>query len=52
MASPHVAGVAALVFAKELITNDEVRAKIESTSDATTGFNPTIYRLNAYTAVH
>jgi len=52
MATPHVAGVAALVFAKYPgITKDGVRTKIESTRDATTGFTTPVYRLNAYEAV-
>lgn len=51
MSTPHVAGVAALVFAKFGGTNVEVRAKVEASVDPTTGFTTTIGRVNAYKAV-
>jgi len=52
MASPHVAGVAALIKARyPNLSNAEVAYKLISTGDPTTGFNPTIPRVNAYKAV-
>lgn len=52
MAAPHVAGVAALVFAaKTGWTNGEVRTRVEASVDPTTGFSTTIGRVNAYKAV-
>lgn len=52
MSTPHVAGVAALVFAaKSGWTNAEVRTRIESSVDLTTGFTTAIGRVNAYKAV-
>jgi thermitase len=54
MATPHVAGVAALVFATNSgLTNAQVRQKIVGSVDPATGFGPTstIGRVNAYEAV-
>jgi thermitase len=52
MASPFVAGVAALLFAKyPLWSNSDVRARIQASVDPTTGFTTTIGRVNAYKAV-
>jgi thermitase len=52
MATPHVAGVAALVFAaKSGWTNADVRAKIQTSVDPTTGFTTSIGRVNAFKAV-
>jgi len=54
MATPHVAGVAALVWAKyPSITNGDVRAKIEETADREGNMWSTygIERVNALKAV-
>ncbi len=51
MSTPHVSGVVALIFAKFGGTNIEVRAKVEASVDATSGFSTTIGRVNAYKAV-
>ncbi len=52
MSAPHIAGVGALLFAKYPgWSNTEVRAKIETSTDITTGFTTHIGRVNAYKAV-
>jgi thermitase len=53
MASPHVAGIAALVFAKyHGISNAKVREKLEEGTDPAAGFEPwPIGRVNAYKAL-
>jgi thermitase len=52
MSTPHVAGVAALVFAaKPGWTNAEVRTQIQASVDPTTGFTTAIGRINAHKAV-
>jgi thermitase len=52
MASPHVAGIAALVMAKYPgISNAKVREKLEKGTDPTEGFDPPIGRANAYKAL-
>jgi thermitase len=52
MATPHVAGVAALIKARyPNMSNAEIAQKIISTADPTTGFNPPVGRVNAYKAV-
>ncbi|KYH32894.1 S8 family peptidase [Neomoorella mulderi] len=52
MASPHVAGIAALVWAKYPgLSNAEVRKRIETGADPAEGFDPPIGRANAYKAL-
>ncbi|MBI4331356.1 MAG: peptidase S8 [Chloroflexi bacterium] len=52
MATPHVAGVAALVAAAfPGMTNADIRAKIQGTTDPTNGFSTPLGRINAYRAV-
>ncbi|MDN5347232.1 MAG: thermitase [Clostridia bacterium] len=52
MASPHVAGIAALVWAKyPQLDNSKVRKKIEEGVDPAIGFDPPIGRANAYKAL-
>lgn len=52
MATPHVAGVAALVKARyPSLTNADIKAKILAATDPATGFTPTLGRINAYKAV-
>lgn len=52
MATPHVSGVAALVFAaKPGWTNTDVRARIQASTDPTTGFSTPVGRINAWKAV-
>ncbi len=52
MASPHVAGEAALVFASHPTwTNADVRARIQAATDPTSGFTTALGRVNAYQAV-
>lgn len=52
MATPHVAGVAALIKARyPNMSNAEIAQRIISTGDPTTGFNPPLARVNAYKAV-
>ncbi len=52
MASPHVAGLAALIFARyPTWTNADVRGRIQSSTYPTTGFSPSLGRINAYKAV-
>lgn len=53
MSTPHVAGVAALVFAvvRPDGTNADVRTRIEASVDSTTGFTTDIGRVNALKAV-
>jgi subtilisin family serine protease len=52
MATPHVAGVAALIKARyPNMSNAEIAQKIISTADPATGFNPPVGRVNAYKAV-
>lgn len=52
MASPHVAGIAALVWAKYPgLSNAEVRERIEAGVDTAAGFEPPVGRANAYKAL-
>lgn len=52
MASPHVAGVAALVWARHpLWTNIQVRKKLLEAVDPAEGFDSSIGRIDAYKAV-
>jgi thermitase len=52
MASPHVAGIAALVMDKYPgISNVKVREKLEEGTDPAEGFDPPIGRANAYKAL-
>jgi thermitase len=52
MSTPHVAGVAALVFAQyPQWSNSDVRTRIETSADPTTGFTTTVGRVNAWKAV-
>ncbi|SMC00015.1 thermitase [Thermanaeromonas toyohensis ToBE] len=52
MASPHVAGTAALVWARyPYLKNGEVRWRIERAVDPTTGFDTPVGRVNAYRAL-
>lgn len=52
MSTPHVAGAAALVFARyPAWSNGDVRTRIEASVDPTTGFSTTIGRVNASKAV-
>ena len=52
MSTPHVTGMAALIFAaKTGWTNTEVRTRITSSIDSTSGFTTTIGRVNAFKAV-
>ncbi len=53
MASPHVAGVAALVAAKyPELGNAEIKARVLGSTDPTSGFTTAIGRVNAYKAVN
>ncbi len=53
MASPHVAGVAALIAAKYPgISATDIRLKILAGTDSTSGFSTAIGRLNAFKAVN
>jgi thermitase len=52
MASPHVAGIAALVMSKYPgINNVKVREKVEKGTDPAAGFEPPVGRANAYKAL-
>jgi thermitase len=52
MASPHVAGIAALIWAKYPdLSNVEVRKRIEAGTDPALGFDPPVGRANAYKAL-
>lgn len=52
MASPHVAGTAALVWARyPYLKNEEVRYRIERAVDPATGFDTPVGRVNAYRAL-
>lgn len=52
MASPYVAGVAALVAAKfPALTNTDIRNKILGSTDPASGFSPALGRVNAFKSV-
>jgi thermitase len=52
MAAPHVAGVAALMKARDpSLTNAQIASQLIATGDPTTGFTTAIPRVNAYRAV-
>lgn len=52
MATPHVAGVAALIKVRyPSMSNADIAQKMISTADPTTGFSPALGRVNAYKSV-
>lgn len=52
MASPHVAGVAALLLAQKAdLTPEQLRGLLEASGDPTTGFKTAVKRLNAKMAL-